>query len=68
MWLIRRRKKSRPIDAKPGVAMNMESLFEFFRVDHWGEFWWVMVGWLGQALFSMRFLIQWICPSGRADR
>jgi lipid-A-disaccharide synthase-like uncharacterized protein len=38
----------------------LQTLFEIFRVDHWGEFWWVMVGFLGQALFSMRFLIQWI--------
>ena len=38
----------------------METLFGIFRVDHWGEFWWVMVGFAGQALFSMRFLIQWI--------
>ena len=38
----------------------MQTLFEIFRVDHWGEFWWVVVGFLGQALFSMRFLIQWI--------
>ena len=45
----------------------MEKLFEIFRVDHWGEFWWVMVGFLGQALFSMRFLIQWIM-SERARR
>lgn len=38
----------------------MQTLFDIFRVDHWGEFWWVVVGFLGQALFSMRFLIQWI--------
>ena len=35
-------------------------LFETFRVDHWGEFWWVVVGLFGQAMFSMRFLVQWI--------
>ena len=45
----------------------METLFEIFRVNHWGEFWWIMVGFLGQALFSMRFLIQWIM-SERARR
>ena len=45
----------------------MQTLFEIFRVDHWGEFWWVVVGLLGQALFSMRFLIQWIM-SERAKR
>jgi lipid-A-disaccharide synthase-like uncharacterized protein len=38
----------------------MQTLFEIFRVDHWGEFWWVVVGLLGQAMFSMRFLVQWI--------
>ncbi|HMQ94947.1 MAG TPA: lipid-A-disaccharide synthase N-terminal domain-containing protein [Amaricoccus sp.] len=45
----------------------METLFEFFRVDHWGEFWWVVVGLAGQLMFSMRFLIQWI-SSERARR
>lgn len=24
------------------------------------DFWWVCVGFLGQALFSMRFLVQWL--------
>ena len=38
----------------------MEKLFEVFRVDHWGEFWWVMVGLSGQLMFSMRFIIQWL--------
>ena len=38
----------------------MKTLFEIFRVDHWGEFWWVVVGLAGQLMFSMRFLIQWI--------
>ncbi|MBB5223982.1 lipid-A-disaccharide synthase-like uncharacterized protein [Amaricoccus macauensis] len=38
----------------------MEAVFTIFHVDHWGEFWWVMVGFVGQALFSMRFLVQWI--------
>ena len=51
----------------------MQTLFEIFRVDHWGEFWWVVVGLLGQALFSMRFLVQWIMSEraqqvGDADR
>ena len=45
----------------------MQTLFEIFRVDHWGEFWWVVVGLFGQALFSMRFLVQWIM-SERAKR
>jgi lipid-A-disaccharide synthase-like uncharacterized protein len=38
----------------------LETLFEIFHVDHWGEFWWVVVGLAGQLMFSMRFLIQWI--------
>jgi lipid-A-disaccharide synthase-like uncharacterized protein len=38
----------------------MQTLFDIFRVDHWGEFWWVVVGLLGQLLFSLRFLVQWI--------
>jgi lipid-A-disaccharide synthase-like uncharacterized protein len=38
----------------------VETLFEIFKVDHWGEFWWVVVGLLGQLMFSMRFLVQWI--------
>ena len=38
----------------------MEKLFEIFHVDHWGEFWWVMVGLSGQLMFSMRFIIQWL--------
>ncbi len=33
---------------------------EFLHVDHWGEFWWVVVGLCGQLMFSMRFIIQWI--------
>ena len=36
----------------------MDALFSMFRVNHWGEFWWIVVGFTGQALFSMRFLIQ----------
>jgi|SRR5689334_13157914 lipid-A-disaccharide synthase-like uncharacterized protein len=40
--------------------MSIERLFSILNVDHWGEFWWVVVGLSGQLLFSMRFLIQWI--------
>ena len=40
--------------------MTMDALFEFFHVDHWGEFWWVVVGLGGQLMFSMRFIIQWV--------
>ena len=28
----------------------METLFSIFRVNHWGEFWWIMVGFVGQAM------------------
>jgi lipid-A-disaccharide synthase-like uncharacterized protein len=45
----------------------MEWLFEIFRVDHWGEFWWVVVGLAGQLMLSMRFLVQWI-SSERAKK
>ena len=45
----------------------MQAFFNVFHVNHWGEFWWIMVGFLGQALFSARFLVQWIM-SERARR
>ncbi len=37
-----------------------DTLFHILNVRHWGEFWWVMVGLIGQMMFSMRFIIQWI--------
>ena len=69
MWLIKRRKKARGVEvaSRGNGGLTVETLFGIFRVDHWGEFWWVMVGFAGQALFSMRFLIQWIM-SERARR
>jgi lipid-A-disaccharide synthase-like uncharacterized protein len=39
----------------------------WFGVTSWFEFWWVMVGLLGQMMFSLRFIIQWIA-SERARR
>ncbi len=45
----------------------IDAVFSFFRVDHWGEFWWVIVGLAGQMMFSMRFIIQWI-SSERAHK
>ena len=45
----------------------MTSLFAVLHVDDWSEFWWVVVGLLGQALFMGRFLVQWIA-SERARR
>ena len=44
-----------------------DTLFSFLNVDHWGEFWWVVVGLGGQVMFSMRFIIQWI-TSERAQK
>ncbi len=40
--------------------MNLSHLPAFLHVNSWGEFWWVIVGLVGQLMFSMRFLIQWI--------
>ena len=36
-------------------------------VHSWLEFWWVVTGLGGQAMFSMRFIVQWIA-SERAGR
>lgn len=47
--------------------MSIQSVFGFLHVDSWTEFWWVVVGFAGQLLFSMRFLLQWIM-SERAGR
>lgn len=38
----------------------MNAVFEFLKVQGWGEFWWVVVGLFGQVMFSMRFIIQWL--------
>ncbi len=37
----------------------MEFLKDFLNVESGGEVIWVAVGFFGQALFSMRFIIQW---------
>lgn len=37
----------------------MPIVMDFLKVGSLPELVWVMVGFLGQALFSMRFLIQW---------
>ena len=44
-----------------------EAVLGFLRVSSWVEFWWVVVGLSGQAMFSMRFILQWIA-SERAGR
>ena len=30
------------------------------NVSSWYEFWWVMIGLVGQLMFTGRFLVQWI--------
>lgn len=37
-----------------------ETIFAWMHINSWLEFWWVAVGLGGQAMFSMRFIIQWI--------
>jgi lipid-A-disaccharide synthase-like uncharacterized protein len=43
----------------------MEAVFEFFKSFHWTP--WVIIGFLGQALFASRFIVQWI-SSERAKK
>ncbi len=38
----------------------MSALFHILHVESWTEFWWVVIGLVGQALFMGRFLVQWI--------
>ncbi len=44
-----------------------ETLFDFFGLQTWTEFWWVMLGFVAQAAFASRFIVQWIA-SERAGR
>lgn len=44
-----------------------ETLFGFLNIDHWIEFWWVALGFLAQAIFASRFIVQWIA-SEKAGR
>ena len=37
-----------------------EAIFAWMHINSWLEFWWVVIGLGGQAMFSMRFIIQWI--------
>lgn len=39
------------------LAGAESGLMHFYYSD---DFWWVMVGFAGQALFMMRFVVQWI--------
>lgn len=43
-----------------GTRPVQQTLFNLFHINHWGEFWWIMVGLVGQALFTARFLVQWL--------
>lgn len=36
----------------------MDALLNFLTSFHWS--WWVIIGFLGQALFASRFIVQWI--------
>jgi lipid-A-disaccharide synthase-like uncharacterized protein len=45
----------------------MENLPQLLSMESWTEFWWVLVGLVGQVLFAMRFIIQWLA-SERARR
>ena len=47
--------------------MGAPNPLEFLNMNGWTEFWWVMIGLAGQAMFSLRFIIQWIA-SERARR
>ncbi|MBF9044248.1 lipid A biosynthesis [Rhodobacterales bacterium HKCCE4037] len=42
-------------------------LFDFLNLDSWLEFWWVTLGFVAQAIFASRFIVQWIA-SERAGR
>ena len=45
----------------------MDAVLGFLRVETWLEFWWVVVGLTGQAMFTTRFVVQWLA-SERAGR
>lgn len=47
--------------------MTTEGLLAFLGVSSRQELWWIMIGLTGQAMFSMRFIVQWI-TSERARR
>ncbi len=44
-----------------------EAVFAFLAIDNWTEFWWVTLGFVAQAAFASRFIVQWIA-SERAGR
>lgn len=44
-----------------------KTLFPLLHVETWTEFWWVVFGLSAQAMFMMRFVVQWLA-SERAGR
>jgi lipid-A-disaccharide synthase-like uncharacterized protein len=45
----------------PRGALNMqEAVFDFLKIENWFEFWWVALGFVAQAIFASRFIVQWI--------
>jgi lipid-A-disaccharide synthase-like uncharacterized protein len=40
--------------------MSLEAVWSALHVENWTEFTWVMVGFAGQLMFTMRFIVQWI--------
>ena len=40
--------------------MIQNYVWPVLHVSSWGEFYWVMIGFLGQLMFTMRFLVQWL--------
>lgn len=40
--------------------MTREAIWAALHVQSWTEFVWVMVGFVGQMMFTARFLVQWL--------
>jgi len=40
--------------------MTREAIWAALHVQSWGEFGWVMIGLVGQIMFTARFLVQWL--------
>jgi lipid-A-disaccharide synthase-like uncharacterized protein len=37
-----------------------EAVFDFLNIENLFEFWWVALGFVAQAIFASRFIVQWI--------
>ncbi len=59
-WLLRRRKTVRATEVDAGTDRRMNDLLTLFHVTTRAELLWVLFGFFAQAMFMMRFLIQWI--------